>query len=349
MLMRQSLLAWTLTVVLCALAAPLAADAATLYVAANGTNAPGCGTPATPCRTIGRAIQLATDGDRIVVGPGRYGDVNRDRFGDPDEDHVANTAPEAVVYVDKRVTLESSAGAAATIIDGSDGSNEFGSATVFLKVAGIVFGGPGKGFTVRGGLFDGIHARGRDVVIQDNVVVDHEGRGIAVDLNGRVVGNIVRSNGASGDFAVTVGPGAVVTGNVIIQNFAGVAFVGPGVRITDNVIAGHYDVGIQGHPYGDSEIRGNTVTQSGWAGLWFIVDAQDVVVTGNNFYGNGIRMQPNCAVMLQTGGTLVAERNFWGAPTGPGADPADVVCGADSADVSPVATRPFPTRNTAGR
>ena len=55
-----------------------AGHAATLYVANNGVDGAGCGTRLAPCRSIRQAIGLASDGDRIIIGPGRYGDLNGD-------------------------------------------------------------------------------------------------------------------------------------------------------------------------------------------------------------------------------------------------------------------------------
>jgi hypothetical protein len=52
--------------------------AATLLVAAGGLDADGCGTKAAPCRSITRAVGNAAPGDKIVVGPGRYGDLDAD-------------------------------------------------------------------------------------------------------------------------------------------------------------------------------------------------------------------------------------------------------------------------------
>src|SRR5262245_46449517 len=50
----------------------------TRYVAENGQDASGCGGGwATACRSITQAIGLANAGDIILVGPGRYGDLNR--------------------------------------------------------------------------------------------------------------------------------------------------------------------------------------------------------------------------------------------------------------------------------
>ena len=49
---------------------------AALYVTNNGVDNQACGTKAAPCRSISQAIAYAKDGDKILVGPGRYGDLN---------------------------------------------------------------------------------------------------------------------------------------------------------------------------------------------------------------------------------------------------------------------------------
>jgi hypothetical protein len=69
----------TLVVLLLASTLPAApADALLRYVANNGVDSATCGTLAAPCRSITRAIAHAVAGDTIVVGPGRYGDIDED-------------------------------------------------------------------------------------------------------------------------------------------------------------------------------------------------------------------------------------------------------------------------------
>ena len=63
------------------------------------------------------------------------------------------------------------------------------------------------------------------------------------------------------------------------------------------------------------------------------------MVRENNFYGNGVSLHGfgnNCGLANFTGETLNAVNSYWGAPTRPGAEPADVACGND-----PVITTPF--------
>ena len=54
------------------------ASAKTLVSAMNGVDSMACGANTAPCRSIGFAVLNAADGDTILVGPGYYGDVNRD-------------------------------------------------------------------------------------------------------------------------------------------------------------------------------------------------------------------------------------------------------------------------------
>src|SRR5687767_13758666 len=74
-----------------------------IHVANDGLDADDCGTRRAPCRTIGRAQALAVAGDTILVGPGIYGDVNRDgsASGDAEERPVQG----ASLRLDKPVKL----------------------------------------------------------------------------------------------------------------------------------------------------------------------------------------------------------------------------------------------------
>jgi hypothetical protein len=52
------------------------ASAGTLHVANNRVDGPSCRPKASPCRSISQAITNAAAGSKIIVGPGRYGDLN---------------------------------------------------------------------------------------------------------------------------------------------------------------------------------------------------------------------------------------------------------------------------------
>src|SRR5688572_9397647 len=100
-----------------AIATPAVA-ARTLYVANNGTDDGLCGAKEAPCRSISRAIANASPGDKLVVGPGRYGDLDGDtNFSDPGDETGPSQACSCLVLVDKPLTILSRDGAAATVID----------------------------------------------------------------------------------------------------------------------------------------------------------------------------------------------------------------------------------------
>src|SRR5712692_1255858 len=84
-----------------------AAMAATFIVANNGVDSSTCGAANTPCRSISRAIANALAGDTIIVGPGRYGDLNRDgAFTDPGEEAAeVGFGCNCMIKVNKQVTL----------------------------------------------------------------------------------------------------------------------------------------------------------------------------------------------------------------------------------------------------
>src|SRR5690242_1559876 len=52
--------------------------AATVYVASNGADSGSCGAKEAPCRSISQGIANSAVGGSIVVGPGRYGDLDSD-------------------------------------------------------------------------------------------------------------------------------------------------------------------------------------------------------------------------------------------------------------------------------
>src|SRR5205085_3298064 len=101
------------------LALPIAAHSGTLYVANNGIDGASCscGTKGAPCRSITCAIGNAVAGDTIIVGPGKYGDL--DDSGTIGQAGEENGSPGCgcVLSLNKSVTLVSSDGAASTVID----------------------------------------------------------------------------------------------------------------------------------------------------------------------------------------------------------------------------------------
>jgi hypothetical protein len=122
--------------------------AASVYVANDGLDGPSCGAKKSPCRSIRRGVVNAADGDTVIVGPGRYGDLNGDGvLSGPGEE--IPTGCSCMLAIDKPVSVVSSDGAAVTIIDARAVSGISGTYNVVLfNMDGHAFGAPGKGFTV---------------------------------------------------------------------------------------------------------------------------------------------------------------------------------------------------------
>jgi hypothetical protein len=309
--------------------ASAAAQPSVLVVGNDGIDSETCGYGAEKCRSIGRAIRNAQDGDTILVEVGIYGDLNRNGIlGEPGEEPDQGT--NSVVSIDKRVTVISERGAAATLID----AGETGFHGVSINAPGTVFGFPEMGFTVlvkrlpgagssasKGiATFDGVTIAGNRVfgsawgIYVNNVatdavdanVFDNEvtglgtgGTGIRV-IRGRIAGNVIRAS-----------TNAIETGAAVVE---------------DNVILDNYGSGVlQVFPRGFVSVAGNDVVANGTG-----IAIDEGVLQDNNIIANR-----GCG--LTTGASyLWATYNYWGTP-----DHADV-CAPPGAIVvtDPMRTEP---------
>jgi hypothetical protein len=92
------------------LGAPSVSLGRTLFVGNNGIVDPTCGDLSRPCRSISQAILNADNGDTILVGAGRYGDINGNGSEDlGDETSGFNTG--CMICIDKSLTILSRCGA----------------------------------------------------------------------------------------------------------------------------------------------------------------------------------------------------------------------------------------------
>jgi hypothetical protein len=318
------------------------ASGATLFAANQGVDSGTCGGVKTPCRSISQTIANAVDGDTIVVGPGHYGDLNGDDdFADPGEEAAEiGTGCDCAVKIDKRVTVKSRDGAAATVIDG-DGQVVSTVSLVGAGATGASFGATQAGFTVRGG----------------------QGAGVFVEidaLNARVTGNLAEGN--AGDGFIVVGNGARVTSNRAIGNAGnGIQLSGDDQLATDDVANGNtmsgflvlFGAGVQVQKcvasgnvaagftatLADAAFRSVAAVGNGADGLFF--DGATGSVTLSSFAGNARIAGTNCGVTNNSGQTLATTSVYWGAATGPGADPADLACVSGAGSV--LTTTPFKT------
>ena len=317
-----------------------AADARTLYVANNGVDNAQCGLR-NPCRSISRAISNAVARDTIIVGPGLYGDLNKNAIlGEPGEE-TGFPGCSCLIWMDRPVTLISSDGAAATMISARHLVLE---RTVYM-VGGGELGRPGQGFTITNpGAASPVHGAALAIesvtgtVRGNQIVSTHFGGGI----------NGIRVYGLAGD--------VLIEGNEIRGwGNHGISLTGSGTTVRRNSIVLN-DRGIRNE--GTNTIEGNRITGNEKGIELF----DDVTFVGNAVYGNrdGVQVYPSftgppiarnnivsnrvCGLYNLPGVPfLMAANNYWGAATGPGPDPADGVCNAPgtSTQVTPFSTRPF--------
>ena len=326
------------------------------FVAANGTDSATCGGKKEPCRTITVAMAGALDGDTVEVGPGRYGDLNGNgMLGEAEEE--AALACACVVSLTKSLLLQSSAGAAATVIEA--GGASFG---VQMDSTDGALGRPGRGFTVRGAGSIGVEVRGSRNRVEGNLAIQNVDVGFRVSSPDAVlVGNTAVGNPLSGIF-VSSGLGATLIGNRSFGSQTGFLVLEHDSTLTGNVASGNSDNGFHlsgsGHQFEKNVANGNggaglfvqnaasaesivanTFVGNGGPGLWLIGPASEI--SRNNIFGND--PSGNCGVLNGTDLAVQATRNFWGEASGPGAQPADDVCnlGASTTSVGPVAKKPF--------
>jgi hypothetical protein len=336
MLPRTTLLPWLSGALL--LLGATVASATTLNVAAGGIDADGCGTAKAPCRSITRALAAAAAGDKILVGPGRYGDLDADgTLGEAGEE---GTDPTGLVVIDKPVVIESVEGAATTVLDAA-GANV---SAVVITASGARLGKAKKGFTVTGSLRGGVafapqvtgttvagcravrnalgfggKAGGNTLV--GNVAEANTGDGFAF-TGGRTTFTACRATGNEGSGFTTDGEASVLKGCVASANAEdGFRLQGSGTVLTNSVGNGNR-VGLRASDVGlvltTNSFLGNTD-----AGI--VVTAPNVTITNSNVFGNGAA-GGNCGVTTAGNGSANLDGVCFGAPTGPGDDPADDVC-----------------------
>ena len=356
-----------------------------IRVANNGTDSGTCGSRAHPCRSISQAIAKAAAGDTILVGPGRYGDLNRNGvFGETGEERPRQEtiiAPnrneeqlDCMVCIDKALTLLSTDGAEATVVDGTSSDPNRIQNAMQIFATNVTIGARKKGFTLTGAAI-GLHSIAGDLRVVGNIATAN---GAGFDLvpgglppvptpvysNGfdgpvLVSDNIATNNGAGFAAFAAEEANAVRFVNDVAINNTGTGFQlssyaphvversestgnyigirggeGP-YRLERNIVNANSYIGLlhgQGRPNnpGSITVLRNSIVGNGFAGV--SVDLVGVELSENNIYGNGTNGS-NCGI-LHVRSAPHASNNYWGAPTGPGPDPADNV--GNSEDPNPV-------------
>jgi hypothetical protein len=329
-----------------AVAWPTYADAATRYVADTGIDGPACGVDAAAaCRSITQAIALASPGDTVLVGPGRYGDLNSNGIlGDIPGEETESPGCGCAVSVNKPVIVMSSGGAEVTLIDSR---KAYLIQNVLLITVGGEFGRPGKGFTVTETTHFGYKA--------------NDGHGIVIDSSNTMVrGNRVIDtrvefgNESIGIYPVNDEP-VRIEGNQALHWFIGIVARGAARVSKNEVIYNSYGMRASAGELIGNVATGNrsgfllsgTVTVSGNAAYmnstgFHVSPPFTGSFTRNNMFGNGTP-ESNCGVANGGISGLVATNNYWGTADGPGAPPADTAC-VDSGYTGSTITWPYATK-----
>lgn len=350
------------------------ARAATVFVGNDGVDAAACGIKAAPCRSINRGLAVATSGDTILVGPGVYGDLDHDGvLSGAGEEHPNPLGfnCQCAIQIAKPVTVVSRDGAGETVID-IGGAKVNGVPLDGVRLGGAaVFGKPKKGFTVTGvaGGFTAairVHLLAPGTRVSGNRAIANEGFGFTIEGIGSLVEGNRAFDNQSGGFVIA-GNDNVIAGNLAERNGRGFGLNGRGHVLKGNssstnaigfvvmaldtaslTLLGNVAIGntFEGFAFlGDGHvISGNAAIGNGGSGMLFEeASSSTLTVTRNTFVGNGSGVgngapPSNCGIDVNTvsGAPLAVSKSYWGAPTGPGDDPADRACGR-------AATSPFAT------
>lgn len=333
------------------------AAASTIFVANNGFNNGACGVKNAPCRSISYAIAKAADGDKIIVGPGRYGDLNNDGDLEDNGEEFGSDADDAMFPIYKRIKIFSSAGAAATLIDGKDFYP-----TVFKVLAdGVIIGRNKRGFTIKGGTSAAVYIKASGVKIVSNRLhsysgyglsagcIDEKDAGSAVYTRGVIINNSANFNTESGLRLCSNTASWVLRSNESSLNSAsGMDVAGKSHKLLKNTILGNAESGaVISAEF--SRVSRNTVNANGSLGINLAgaanFNAKFNAIIGNNsfgtfFYDSGLFTKSNiygnnedigagyflnCGLFAETNDASYAN-NYWGTNVGAGQNPADQVC-----------------------
>lgn len=276
-----------------------------------------CVSKESPCRSITCAISSAVAGDTIIVGPGRYGDLNRNGTpGDSIGEEIPAPGCGCMLAMNKAVSLISSDGAAATAIDGRSVGGANSVATVLIFSVGGEFGRPGKGFTVT----NTVESSGTAIVVDANNVAIRGNQ--VVSFRGLTFNTATGTGIRTVDFPQTIS----IEGNQLMGWGTAISAGGDGKTIRKNAIS-LCSSGI--FISGNSRATGNVIVGTAFS----VEPKQTAAVVGNAFYGDRITVnaQPgftgviqknnfvgssdDCALTnLSQTNDLDVTNNYWGGP-----------------------------------
>ena len=314
-----------------------------VYVANNGTDAPSCGAQTKPCRSITQAMANAANGSILVVGPGRYGDLNGDgKFDAPGEERPQSREYQppsgppldlnCVVCIFKPLTLVSTYGAEATIIDA--GNAPFNAVQIVGK--NVTFGDVGRGFTLmhsgtdgNGNGGDGLALLAGPARIKGNVATANHGCGFNLVPGGEsFYGHPSNTLGgdvtASNDSSIANGCGfrlVSYSANVQLSNSTAVANTGIGMSVegtgahvvtTSRISGNGFGMTVTGGPF---QITHNIVAANNTFALSFSdrleLDNVTTTLSSNDIVGNAVGL----TLDQSTAFLKVSKNNIYGNGT----------------------------------
>ena len=312
-----------------------AGSAATLRVANNAVDFNECGRSGLlPCRSITQAITNASSGDTIIVGPGFYGDLDGNgTLGNSPGEEVP--VGDTMLDVNKQLTIISRDGAGATVLDAAGIIDN----AVLIEAAGVVFGKPNHGFTVKNAIDAGLVIAAASVTARGNVAAFNS-TGISVSsISG--AGVVLSGNATVGnsDYGIDGNIDMTIKGNILQSNAEGMSVTGGSV--TKNVAVGN-DLGVAILPVGTlAAFNHNAVVANHLGGVE--VSSSSTVGVGldhNDYFGNGDRGTPaHCGLLLNAPSgvslSVFSASDFWGTFNAP-----DQVCTSGTGTMTVTVTTP---------
>ncbi|MHB1571779.1 MAG: right-handed parallel beta-helix repeat-containing protein, partial [Solirubrobacteraceae bacterium] len=205
------------------LAGPVVADAATVYVQSSGGSDLNPCSEMQPCASIHHAVEVASEGETVSVGPGRF-----DEEGSKE------------VILSKSLKIEGSPGAGATIVQGGASSAAFAvSGSHEVSLTHLTIQDPASAGV-------GVKNNGGRVTIAESIVSDSTSTGIENGTGASTAVTISDSTIAHNAVGVANYAAATITDSTIAENTStGVYAFAATTTILNSTIANNAGYGVQ--------------------------------------------------------------------------------------------------------
>lgn len=142
--------------------------------------------------------------------------------------------------------------------------------------------------------------------------------------NVHLLQNVVISS-SSPSYYLQSGSGWILTGNAAVDGAAPGFYLTAGttLHLAGNAAIGNTGMGIFISGGADHVLENNTAIDNQGDGIIVSTIGTGVAISGGNLYGNSSQ----CGLLNSSSNTVVADGVYWGDDAGPGADPADDICG----------------------